>query len=248
MSPKDAIAIAKEFEDDTQYLRYPIELAVPQIVEQAIPELPIYSDGLKCEAEPDQCYYICRSLKKIREHCRQSHGWKKVNKRGRVSRSKAAKLEETRPWPWRTVQCQRFFASRTGSAYFEVRDSENNEHQEQQQHIIQPIGLSETEAFAQIVDRGKRLIAEARKSMRRVIGEGEADEPNSWLERTQWIEYLKGLDSKDLMASVREPDEDELVNLAIWNAMDGLIKVTDKVIKTKVGMFVRIEAIRTEKH
>jgi hypothetical protein len=53
------------------------------------------------------------------------------------------------------------------------------------------------------------------------------------LERTQWLLYLVGMERPDLLACVEEPvsdadprkdEEAELVEAAIWAAMDGLVR------------------------
>jgi hypothetical protein len=56
---------------------------------------------------------------------------------------------------------------------------------------------------------------------------------NLWLERTQWLPYLVGMERPDLLACVEElvsdadPRKDEEakpVEAAIWAAMDGLVR------------------------
>jgi hypothetical protein len=37
------------------------------------------------------------------------------------------------------------------------------------------------------------------------IQEGERDEVNPWLERTQWLPYLVGIERPELMACIEEP-------------------------------------------
>ena len=89
------------------------------------------------------------------------------------------------------------------------------------------------------------------------IQAGERDEVNPWVERTQWLPYLVGIERADLMACVEEPvaepdprsdDEGEPVEAAIWAAMDGLMRFSQASVIERVGVFVRLEAIRTEKH
>jgi hypothetical protein len=54
---------------------------------------------------------------------------------------------------------------------------------------------------------------------------------NPWVERTQWLPYLVGMERADLMACIKEPvaepdlrsdNEAEPVEAAIWGAMDVL--------------------------
>ena len=69
--------------------------------------------------------------------------------------------------------------------------------------------------------------------------------------------YLVGMERADLMACVKEPvaepdprseEEAELVEAAIWAAMAGLTRLSQASVVERVGVFVRLEAIRIEKH
>jgi hypothetical protein len=83
----------------------------------------------------------------------------------------------------------------------------------------------------------------------RIIQEGPANEVNPWLERTGWEPYLAGLDPTKLVQCVSAPDEEEEpINAAIWQIMDELIQNCQHSVIHHVGVFVRLEAIRTEKH
>ena len=62
------------------------------------------------------------------------------------------------------------------------------------------------------------------KRANKTIQEGEKDEVNPWVERTQWLPYLVGTQRADLIACVEEPvakldprsdNEDELIEAAI---------------------------------
>ena len=86
---------------------------------------------------------------------------------------------------------------------------------------------------------------------------GERDKVNLWVERTQWLPYLVGMERADLMACIEEPaakadprsdNEAEPVEAAIWEAMAGLLRFSQASVIERVGVFVRLEAIRTEKH
>lgn len=82
-----------------------------------------------------------------------------------------------------------------------------------------------------------------------MIQEGGVDEVNPWLERTQWHPYLVGLERPELTGCVEEPEsEEEPVKAVIWMAMDELVHCRQQTVVRRVGVFVRMEAIRTEKH
>jgi RecQ family ATP-dependent DNA helicase len=99
------------------------------------------------------------------------------------------------------------------------------------------------------------------KRAQNTIQDGERDEVNPWLERTQWLPYLVGMERPELMACIEEPvaeldprgrhgDEQraEPVEAAMWEAMDGLARFSQASVVRRIGVFVRLEAIRTEKH
>ncbi|KAL5373159.1 hypothetical protein DPSP01_012912, partial [Paraphaeosphaeria sporulosa] len=61
--------------------------------------------------------------------------------------------------------------------------------------------------------------------------------------------YLVGMERPNLLASVGAPEaEEEPVAAAIWEAMGGLARISQASVIHHVGIFVRLEAIRTEKH
>jgi hypothetical protein len=71
------------------------------------------------------------------------------------------------------------------------------------------------------------------------------------------LPYLVGIERPDLLACVEEPvtepdpqkeEEAEPVEAAIWAAMDGLARFSQTSVIDWIGVFVRLEAIRTKKH
>jgi hypothetical protein len=70
------------------------------------------------------------------------------------------------------------------------------------------------------------------------------------------LPYLVGMERPDLLACVEEPvtepdprkEEAEPVEAAIWTAMDGLARFSQTSVINRIGVFVRLEAIRTKKH
>jgi hypothetical protein len=126
MGSKDAQAMAGQFKHDGCLLQQPDELEIPRFVTSAIPQLPLYTDGLRCEVEPEKCYYICRRENGMRDHCRTEHGWTRFERGGRYSRVQEARARRERPWPWRSATCQRFAVSGERAKFFEVLDSIRN--------------------------------------------------------------------------------------------------------------------------
>jgi hypothetical protein len=89
------------------------------------------------------------------------------------------------------------------------------------------------------------------------IQAGERDEVNPLVERMQWLPYLVGMERADLLVCIEEPlaeldlgsdDEGEPVEVTIWATTDRLMRFSQASVIKRVGVFVRLEAIRTEKH
>jgi hypothetical protein len=146
------------------------------------------------------------------------------------------------------VHCQRLFSSRYGSQYFQVHQPDDNGPD------IVPDGNA---AWAQVGEHMAKAWANVEAQAQNTIQAGEKDEVNPWVERTQWLPYLVGMERPELMACVEEPvaepdprqeQQAEPVEAAMWAAMDGLARLSQTSVINRVGVFVRLEAIRTEKH
>ena len=149
----------------------------------------------------------------------------------------AARVEMGQP-QWKTVACQRFFPSREGSQYFEVTTPPP---EKPSQHII-PVWAQAEKALEQ----RKQAIE---WSEQKIVTEGEATEVNPWLERAGWHTYLAGIERDKMLESVDRPDaEIEPMLTAIWQAIDDMTQHCQQTIIHRVGIFVRLEAIRSEKH
>ncbi|KAK7177379.1 hypothetical protein PSPO01_16572 [Paraphaeosphaeria sporulosa] len=139
---------------------------------------------------------------------------------------------------WRRVHCQRFFVQGPGSQYFEVYQPEST-----------PEPIDGETGWAQVIRNVDEAWGNVQKRAKTTIQDGARDEVNPWLERTGWMPYLVGMERPDLLASVEEPKaEEEPVAAAIWEAMDGLARFSQSSVIHRIGIFVRLEAIRTEKH
>jgi hypothetical protein len=95
------------------------------------------------------------------------------------------------------------------------------------------------------------------KRAQSTIQVGERNEVNPWVERTQWLPYLVGMERADLIACIEKPvaeldprsdNKAELMEAAIWEAMDKLTRFSQASVIERVGVFVRLEASRTVKH
>lgn len=224
--------IQKEIQSWPDLIQDPQQFQVPVSVEQAIPELELH-DGFQCQASVMNCHYICVKYQSIRRHVQNQHGISRFQRRGQPSQAQQAESHD-RPL-WRAVQCQRFFVQGPRSHFFEVSQADAIEQREDA--TSRAMELMQT-AWQQALERDDRFIQE-----------GQENEVNPWLKRTGWHEYLVGKDRLMLLDLIAEPGEDDPEEIhVIWRAMDQMIRHCQQTVGTRVGIFVRLEAIRTEKH
>jgi hypothetical protein len=60
-------------------------------------------------------------------------------------------------------------------------------------------------AWARVGEQMARAWENVEKRANKTIQEGERDEVNLWVERTQWLPYLVGIERADLMACIEKP-------------------------------------------
>jgi len=106
LSHNEATVVADEVRQWTHVTQHAAGLEVPLCVERAIPQLPVYTDGLLCQSDPSRCRYICRRAHDMARHYRQAHQRPRYSKRGRPSRAAQEAQTGQVGWaPWRAVQC-----------------------------------------------------------------------------------------------------------------------------------------------
>lgn len=243
MSIKRAQAIAMEVREWPGVIHCKTDLIVPNYVYNPIAEIPLYTDGLQCQLEPDKCSYICR--KSIRQHWVTVHGWSVKGSGGRPEQVKRADVERRFQQNTKAVYCQRLFPSRHGSSYFEIR---NPDEAAPEQVRSSPSETAWTRAWEKAVEYWDQMQEESNRKIKK----GETDEASPWLKRTGWIEYLEGCDREDLLRSIREPntnedEEDEPIEGAVWQAMGEVAAISQATVEQS-GVMLRLEVIRTEMH
>ena len=246
MPRKQAQEIAEEVRGWPWLIPSAIDFGTPAWIDQPIPQLPLYDDGWMCQLDPENCRYICRDKKTLKNHWHEKHQYSIALGPGGSGSEKKLSAERRFESGARSVCCQRFFPTHHGSQYFEVRRPGAALQQ-------QATAVAGDRLWNQVRDRAMERWAQMEKASRETIAEGQRDEANPWLDRTGWAKYLKQLSRSQLLASVREPGLDpdgerEPVEAEIWKAMGEVADVsqasaTDQI---QVGVFVRLEAIRTE--
>jgi hypothetical protein len=141
------------------------------------------------------------------------------------------------------------FIQGPGSQYFEVQ-LPNNDNES-------AVPVDSNAAWARVGAEMAKVWERVEKRAASTIQAGERNEVNPWVERTQWLPYLVGMERADLMACIKEPvaepdlrgdNEAEPVEAAIWGAMDVLTRFSQASVIERVGVFVGLEVILTDKH
>ncbi|QGA18638.1 hypothetical protein EYB26_006323 [Talaromyces marneffei] len=225
----------------------PIELEIPPIRTQAIPQLISPVDGWRCQLAPGSCSYICRNINTMRQHWLKQHSWSRTSHRGQPKRAVMQTIQKKQQEACQRVQCQQLFPKWLNSQYFAIIDENKDSN---------PIP---TTPRSTIWDQATRQYAEYEKQAAERIQQGHIDEANPWLRRTGWVPYLHSFSSTQLLEYIDMPamddqidqspiaDPNECAIQAIWTATGQVGQISQQSIM-HTGVFVRMEAIRTERH
>jgi superfamily II DNA helicase RecQ len=217
------------------------QLELPDYLPAPVPELALH-DGLLCTVEPDICQGVFRSKKRLQIHLQQQHGgWTATGlSHGRpLTKHEKQEADQRFEKAHAKIHCQRFFGSRHGSHFI---------------RIVHP-GVEEDtgpkDLWESLQERAHKAYEEKIQQSKEIIEEGEEDDVNPWLSRTKWHKYLKKLKPEDMMAAVappsQDPEEPEPYETVIWKAMTDVAQISQMTV-SKAGVFVRMEAVRSEKH
>ncbi|PWO19973.1 RNA-binding protein (RRM domain), partial [Pyrenophora tritici-repentis] len=169
-----------------------------------------------CQVDPNHCHRIFRKPEGIRKHWRDVHSWSAAGKGGHPTREKQKEIQERISQHCKKVHCQRLLVQGQGSQYFQVHEPDENNPN--------VVPVNSEAAWAQVGEQMARAWETIEKRAQTTIQEGERDEVNPWLERTQWLPYLVGIERPDLLAS-------------IWAAMDGLARFSQASVIDQIGVF-----------
>jgi superfamily II DNA helicase RecQ len=210
----------------------PRDEIIPDSVNQPIPDLPVYSDGLLCHIDLRLCGYICRREHDMKKHYRQKHQWSQFTHRGRPSSSVRRREAEEGSKPWKEVSCQRVFPAGPGSQYFEVKSTRPAD-----------AGHVNDDIFWQRIQDAR---TDTRQAILNTIREADIHESTPWLLRTGWLTYLHGFERSALLTRVDEPEPGEVsVEGTIWQAVKDLLRLSEVAATKEAGLFIRLEAVRT---
>lgn len=217
------------------------ELKLPEQIDEAIPELALH-EGFLCRVEPHACQEVFQSKETLRKHWQRKHDWTVTegSRSGRRTKEQQESAQKRFHEAQQKVQCQRFFVTRYGSHNIKVAGEQQPEDDE-----------GPTKAWQDLQDRAHEAYEEKIRQSKERIEEGEGDDVNPWLSRTKWHKYLKKPNPTDMIASVAAPSTDpekpEPYETVIWKAMTEVAQISQMTV-SKAGVFLRMEAVRSEKY
>ncbi|EAW15378.1 uncharacterized protein NFIA_047030 [Aspergillus fischeri NRRL 181] len=191
-----------------------------------------------------QCHYVTRSIKTIKRHWREHHGWKVLYKGGRPNHHEQEQAQTMVQQGFKVVTCQRFFPSRKGSHYIWVRSPEP---------LARPAGpapsLGVQAAVDEVVQAWEQ--AQARAKADQAIQASQLTDANPWLRMTRWADYLQGIQAHDLLACVAAPEEDpqdatEQCVQVVWATMEQVACKSQQTVQ-HCGQAIQVEAVQSEK-
>lgn len=93
---------------------------MPQGAQEPVDGLPLHTDGMQCQIQPDICQYIVRSPGALQVHWRKVHQWQATHRGGFRTPQQQRAIAQQRADAYRPVWCQRFFHHGAGASFFEV--------------------------------------------------------------------------------------------------------------------------------
>ena len=180
------------------------EVIYPKSHEPPVDGLPVYFDGLRCNAKDHHgriCGHICRTPRRMQDHCAQKHGWINQQKRGGNIHLKKVH-SDNKIWTCNHA-CQLFFREGAWKRYFEV-SSRHQVHNDCKQHNgRQAFFQSQLESIA--------------AAERDAVGDADRvqgfDDHRStvvpWLRETGIVDHLRGLKKDEIKAAIALPSPGE---------------------------------------
>jgi hypothetical protein len=207
------------------------EVVYPKSASRPLPHLPVYHDGVQCQA----CPYINRSKKRVQEHCRDEHGWTGKNQ----STCRSANAQAM----WTTnISCQKFHNTSTLGRLFEVSATADA-----RPASIQPDADVGQAIQASLSQASQQLDALEKEKNNVIKPDSDRYEFAEWLNRAGWARHLKGLEREWLLTMAQQPTPKEHALTEIcWAARMVMWRAQQASAASVVGMPAMIYINRRE--
>jgi hypothetical protein len=196
------------------------DVIYPSPTDPPAESLPVYLDGLKCTWTSHTgviCVYLCRTLRLMREHCKQSHGWINQQKRGGDIRTKQAH-SANKMWVSNRA-CQRFFKVSSWQKYFEIASvppQVSTEHITNQKHLFFQAQKEEVKKTASDLAEAANIVQGFDNHRSTVV---------PWLRETGIVRHIAQLKKDEIKAAIALPSlEGEGELREIVDAMEPLLR------------------------
>lgn len=149
----------------------------------------MYLDGQRCILDPTKCAYVCRNEKVLRKHWKDEHSFSLCEVLGGSGTAKKEMIAERLQLSMRRpIPCQRLFASRHGSQYFEVYiDTARPAVDTTRRDFAKDAILSELASLEKTQQLTGRIF----------VATSSYKEISPWLQLIRWLSYLDGCTLRD---------------------------------------------------
>jgi superfamily II DNA helicase RecQ len=167
----------------------PSDVHIPKPALKNIANLQTFTDGLVCE-----CWYSCRTLQGIQDHCKKAHNWANNQKRGGDARSKDLHASNRL---WQDGQlCQRLFKASGWPAYFVVQA------RAQQDDGGDALRLGRADLEQRRQEREQAAREEGFHNGSRFLA-------NAWIDFTGWPAHVQPFTRQELLSFIRPANGEE---------------------------------------
>ena len=180
ITPKQRRIIRENIFQRSDVAHEPDQVQYPNPNHESIPELRIHFNCYRCSWENEwgeQCRFICRTIRTIQEHCKNTHHWCNHQHRGG---NKRTQLQQASNRMWIDGQtCQQFFVQGSWKKLFPIQNTQNRQPPK-------PITVE------QALQRLDKKLKWAEKEREEITIEADKNRyiPNPWLDRAGWAKHL----------------------------------------------------------
>ena len=176
MKPRESQPIAQRIAQWQDIIQHPEAVQIPRELDHPIPIIPVYTNGLQCQRDPNQCTTVTTSIKAMRNHWQEEHGWSQTHQRGVVPVARRAQQEAELQQSFRLVAWQKIFPTRKNSHLVHIRSRDPPPAEP-------PIPSTDREAM--VAEIKAQAAADDQAAANQVIQAGQLQDANPWLRRTR---------------------------------------------------------------
>ena len=216
LSALEAREVTEGLKSWPEMCKSPADLQLPIQLEQAMPGLPVYGDGLRCCLADGRCGYVSRRIKSLKKHWSVIHNWTAGGGRGGSGLQRSSEIAVRQASALKDVSCQRLFVTGLFSRYIKVPTTATD---------VAKLAEEEEEKGTSALSKLRRLREEQRQQSEIVTAASSAKEVSPWLQFTRWPLYLEGhrLSKVATLAALPRYDDEPILTV-ICDSLDRLVE------------------------